>query len=124
VFIIIAVECNDSVYTERSGEIASADFPKPYPKSSDCMYRIELEEGFQITLEFDDTFDIEDHPEVTCPYDFIKVRIRAPLPPMAFKGIVYPTKINLLSKFTHPHVVSNLYEFFSSIEHKEDILKN
>ncbi|KAG1951950.1 mannan-binding lectin serine protease [Pimephales promelas] len=67
------VECNDSVYTERSGEIASADFPKPYPKSSDCMYRIELEEGFQITLEFDDTFDIEDHPEVTCPYDFIKI---------------------------------------------------
>uniref|UniRef100_A0A8C1NZE3 Mannan-binding lectin serine peptidase 1 n=1 Tax=Cyprinus carpio TaxID=7962 RepID=A0A8C1NZE3_CYPCA len=67
------VECSESVYTERSGEITSADFPKPYPKSSDCMYRIELEEGFQITLEFDDTFDIEDHPEVTCPYDFIKI---------------------------------------------------
>uniref|UniRef100_A0A8C1ZAK2 Mannan-binding lectin serine peptidase 1 n=2 Tax=Cyprinus carpio TaxID=7962 RepID=A0A8C1ZAK2_CYPCA len=67
------VECNESVYTEHSGEITSADFPKPYPKSSDCMYRIELEEGFQITLEFDDTFDIEDHPEVTCPYDFIKI---------------------------------------------------
>uniref|UniRef100_A0A671MHR0 Mannan-binding lectin serine protease 1-like n=1 Tax=Sinocyclocheilus anshuiensis TaxID=1608454 RepID=A0A671MHR0_9TELE len=73
VFAIIAVECHESVYTERSGEITSADFPKPYPKSSDCMYRIELEEGFQITLEFDDTFDIEDHPEVTCPYDFIKI---------------------------------------------------
>lgn len=73
VFVIIAVECNDSVYTERSGEITSPDFPKPYPKSSDCTYHIELEEGFQITLEFDDTFDIEDHPEVTCPYDFIKV---------------------------------------------------
>ncbi|XP_055053069.2 mannan-binding lectin serine protease 1 [Misgurnus anguillicaudatus] len=68
------VECNDSVFTERSGEIASADFPKPYPKSSDCMYRIEQEEGFQITLEFDDTFDIEDHPEVSCPYDFIKIQ--------------------------------------------------
>ncbi|XP_050985234.1 mannan-binding lectin serine protease 1 isoform X3 [Labeo rohita] len=67
------VECNESVYTERSGEITSADFPKPYPKSSDCMYRIELEEGFQITLQFDDTFDIEDHPEATCPYDFVKI---------------------------------------------------
>ncbi len=75
VFVIIAVECNESTYTERSGEITSADFPKPYPKSSDCTYRIELEEGFQITLEFDDTFDIEDHPEATCPYDFIKVRL-------------------------------------------------
>ncbi|TRY92851.1 hypothetical protein DNTS_015605 [Danionella cerebrum] len=67
------VECNESVYTERSGEIHSPDFPKPYPKSSDCKYRIELEEGFQITLEFEDTFDIEDHPEVSCPYDFIRV---------------------------------------------------
>ncbi|KTG39949.1 hypothetical protein cypCar_00024434 [Cyprinus carpio] len=68
-----AVECNESMYTERSGEITSADFPETYPKTSDCTYRIELEEGFQITLEFDDTFDIEDHPEVTCPYDFIKI---------------------------------------------------
>ncbi|XP_051966147.1 mannan-binding lectin serine protease 1-like [Xyrauchen texanus] len=67
------VECNESVYSERSGEITSADFPKPYPKSLDCMNRIELEEGFQITLEFDDTFDIEDHPDVTCPYDFVKI---------------------------------------------------
>lgn len=72
--LCVAVECNESVFTERSGEITSADFPKPYPKSSECVYRIELEEGFQITLEFDDTFDIESHPEVTCPYDSIKVR--------------------------------------------------
>ncbi|XP_057207972.1 mannan-binding lectin serine protease 1 isoform X2 [Triplophysa rosa] len=68
------VECNESVFTERSGEITSADFPKPYPKSSECVYRIELEEGFQITLEFDDTFDIESHPEVTCPYDSINIQ--------------------------------------------------
>ncbi|XP_051520829.1 mannan-binding lectin serine protease 1 isoform X1 [Myxocyprinus asiaticus] len=67
------VECNESVYSERSGEFTSADFPKPYPKSSDCMYRIELDEGFQVTLEFDDTFDIEDHPDVACPYDFVKI---------------------------------------------------
>ncbi|NP_001373185.1 mannan-binding lectin serine protease 1 isoform 1 precursor [Danio rerio] len=68
------VECNKNVYTERSGEITSADFPKAYPKSSECKYSIELEEGFQVSLEFDDTFDIEDHPEVSCPYDFIKIQ--------------------------------------------------
>ncbi|KAK3560559.1 hypothetical protein QTP86_010966 [Hemibagrus guttatus] len=68
------VKCSDSIYTEVSGLITSADFPKPYPKSSDCLYRIKLEKGFSVTLEFDDTFDIEDHPDVTCPYDHIKIQ--------------------------------------------------
>ncbi|XP_050164392.1 LOW QUALITY PROTEIN: mannan-binding lectin serine protease 1 [Myiozetetes cayanensis] len=68
------VECSDNLYTQRSGVITSADFPSPYPKSSDCLYRIELEEGFFITLDFEDSFDVEDHPEVTCPYDYIKIK--------------------------------------------------
>ncbi|KAL2096310.1 hypothetical protein ACEWY4_008458 [Coilia grayii] len=67
------VECSDGVFTERSGAISSSDYPRPYPKSSDCLYRILLEEGFSVTLAFHDTFDIEDHPEVTCPYDFLKI---------------------------------------------------
>uniref|UniRef100_A0AAY5EZW5 Mannan-binding lectin serine peptidase 1 n=1 Tax=Electrophorus electricus TaxID=8005 RepID=A0AAY5EZW5_ELEEL len=71
------VECSDSVYTERSGLITSSDFPKPYPKSSDCVYRIEVEEGFLVTLDFEDSFDIEDHPEVPCPYDYIKIEAGA-----------------------------------------------
>ncbi|XP_069473581.1 mannan-binding lectin serine protease 1 isoform X3 [Ambystoma mexicanum] len=68
------VECSDNLYTLRSGTISSSDFPNPYPKSSDCLYRIELEEGFSVTIIFDDSFDIEDHPEVTCPYDFLKIK--------------------------------------------------
>ncbi|XP_041920123.1 mannan-binding lectin serine protease 1 isoform X1 [Alosa sapidissima] len=69
------VECSDGVYTERTGVISSSDFPQPYPKSSDCLYRIQLEEGFLIALDFHDTFDIEDHPEVTCPYDYLKIQV-------------------------------------------------
>ncbi|XP_015217030.2 mannan-binding lectin serine protease 1 isoform X1 [Lepisosteus oculatus] len=68
------VECSDNVFNERTGIVTSSDFPNPYPKSSDCLYRIELEEGFFINLEFDDNFDIEDHPEVTCPYDYLKIK--------------------------------------------------
>ncbi|XP_065604025.1 mannan-binding lectin serine protease 1 isoform X1 [Cyrtonyx montezumae] len=68
------VECSDNLYTQRSGVVSSADFPSPYPKSSDCLYRIELEDGFFITLSFEDSFDVEDHPEVTCPYDYIKIK--------------------------------------------------
>ena len=58
--------------------LASSDFPNPYPKSSDCLYRIQLEEGFLLVLEFDKTFDVEDHPDVTCPYDYVKVRVTCP----------------------------------------------
>uniref|UniRef100_A0A674D6L5 MBL associated serine protease 1 n=1 Tax=Salmo trutta TaxID=8032 RepID=A0A674D6L5_SALTR len=68
------VECSDNVFTERSGVLSSSDFPNPYPKSSDCLYHIELEDGFLLSLEFDDTFDIEDHPDVTCPYDYVKIQ--------------------------------------------------
>ncbi|XP_075717912.1 mannan-binding lectin serine protease 1 isoform X3 [Rhinoderma darwinii] len=68
------VECSDNLYTQRSGTISSADYPSPYPKSSDCLYRIELEEGFVVNLHFDDNFDIEDHPEVSCPYDYLKIK--------------------------------------------------
>ncbi|XP_043848958.1 mannan-binding lectin serine protease 1 isoform X3 [Dromiciops gliroides] len=68
------VECSDNLFTQRTGVITSSDFPGPYPKSSDCLYRIELEDGFVITLQFEDSFDVEDHPEVSCPYDYIKIK--------------------------------------------------
>nr|BAA86869.1 mannose-binding protein-associated serine protease (MASP) [Xenopus laevis] len=68
------VECSDNLFTQRSGLISSPDYPSPYAKSSDCRYRIELEEGFVINLHFDDNFDVEDHPEVKCPYDYLKIK--------------------------------------------------
>ncbi|XP_067898963.1 mannan-binding lectin serine protease 1 isoform X4 [Heterodontus francisci] len=68
------VECSDNVFTEKSGVINSPDYPNSYPKSSDCLYRIELEEGFSISLEFADIFDLEDHPDVPCPYDYLKIK--------------------------------------------------
>jgi len=36
---------------------------------------------------------------------------------LLFKGILHP-KIKILSSFTYPQVVANLYEFLSSAEHK------
>ncbi|XP_029922409.1 mannan-binding lectin serine protease 1 [Myripristis murdjan] len=68
------VECSDSVFRERSGVLSSADYPAAYPKSSDCVYRIEVEPGFKLRLEFDPSFDVEDHPDVSCPYDYVKVQ--------------------------------------------------
>ncbi|XP_074536099.1 mannan-binding lectin serine protease 1 [Halichoeres trimaculatus] len=67
------VECSDAVFRERSGVISSVDFPSPYPKSSECLYRIEVEPGFKLRLLFDSAFDVEDHPDVSCPYDHVKI---------------------------------------------------
>ncbi|XP_008303762.1 mannan-binding lectin serine protease 1 [Stegastes partitus] len=67
------VECSGGVFRERSGVLSSVDFPSPYPKSSECSYRIEVDEGFKLRLQFDSSFDVEDHPDVSCPYDYVKV---------------------------------------------------
>ncbi|XP_075884572.1 mannan-binding lectin serine protease 1 [Nelusetta ayraudi] len=68
------VECSDGVFRERSGVLSSVDFPSPYPKSSDCVYRIEVEPGLKLRLQFDPRFDVEDHPDISCPYDHVKVQ--------------------------------------------------
>ncbi|XP_076590722.1 mannan-binding lectin serine protease 1 isoform X3 [Chaetodon auriga] len=68
------VECSDGVFRERSGVLSSVDFPSPYPKSSDCLYRIEVDPGFRLRLQFDPRFDVEDHPDVSCPYDHVKIK--------------------------------------------------
>ncbi|XP_068601458.1 mannan-binding lectin serine protease 1 [Brachionichthys hirsutus] len=67
------VACADGVFRDRSGVLSSVDFPSPYPKSSDCLYHIEAEPGFRLRLQFDPRFDVEDHPDVSCPYDHVKV---------------------------------------------------
>ncbi|KAL7400363.1 hypothetical protein ABVT39_010884 [Epinephelus coioides] len=67
------VDCSDGVFRERSGILSSVDFPSPYPKSSECLYRIEVEPGFRLRLQFDPVFDVEDHPDVSCPYDYVKI---------------------------------------------------
>ncbi|XP_072318134.1 mannan-binding lectin serine protease 1 [Eucyclogobius newberryi] len=71
------VHCSDVVFRERSGILSSPDFPGPYPKSSDCQYQIQVQTGFKIRLVFEPAFDVEDHPEAECPYDFVTVEAGA-----------------------------------------------
>ncbi|XP_061575933.1 mannan-binding lectin serine protease 1 [Cololabis saira] len=67
------VECSGGVFRDRSGVLSSPDFPAPYPKSSSCSYLIQVEDGFRLRLQFDPRFDVEDHPEARCPYDYVQI---------------------------------------------------
>uniref|UniRef100_A0A452EWS8 Complement C1s subcomponent n=1 Tax=Capra hircus TaxID=9925 RepID=A0A452EWS8_CAPHI len=106
------VECSDNIFTQRTGVITSPDFPSPYPKSSECLYTIELEEGFMISLQFEDIFDIEDHPEVSCPYDYIKIKA-GPKVLGPFCGEKAPEPIN-----TQSHSIQILFRSDNSGENR------
>ncbi|XP_025929820.1 mannan-binding lectin serine protease 2 [Apteryx rowi] len=66
-------QCQNQVFTKRTGEATSPDYLKPYPPFGSCS--IQVEDGFLITLEFVETFNMETHPEVLCPYDVLKIKM-------------------------------------------------
>ncbi|XP_077396591.1 mannan-binding lectin serine protease 1 isoform X2 [Festucalex cinctus] len=68
------VECSGLVFSRRAGALSSPNFPLPYPKRTECSYVVRVAPGLKLRLHFDDTFDVEDHPQALCPYDYIKIR--------------------------------------------------
>uniref|UniRef100_F6S7Y6 MBL associated serine protease 2 n=1 Tax=Monodelphis domestica TaxID=13616 RepID=F6S7Y6_MONDO len=103
--------CSGQVFTERSGVIMSPDYPQAYPKLSSCNYRIQVEDGFSVILEFEDSFDVETHPESLCPYDVLKIKTdKEEYGP--FCGQTSPPKIN-----TRSHIVDIIFITDDSGDH-------
>nr|XP_005312091.1 complement C1r subcomponent [Chrysemys picta bellii] len=70
------VECSSELFTETSGYLLSPEYPLPYPAELRCNYSIRLDRGLAITLKFLEPFDIDDHQQVHCPYDQLKIQAR------------------------------------------------
>ncbi|XP_048360465.1 complement C1r subcomponent [Sphaerodactylus townsendi] len=68
------VECSNELFTELSGYVSSPGYPRPYPSGLQCNYSIQVERGLAITLKFLAPFEIEDHQQVRCPYDQLKIQ--------------------------------------------------
>ncbi|NXR32910.1 C1R protein, partial [Zosterops hypoxanthus] len=70
------VECSSELFTEASGYLSSPEYPQPYPEFLRCNYSIRLQEGLSISLKFLEPFEIDDHQQVHCPYDQLKIQAR------------------------------------------------
>ncbi|KAM4704392.1 LOW QUALITY PROTEIN: complement C1r subcomponent-like [Rhinophrynus dorsalis] len=67
------VQCSNEMFTEESGSFSSPGYPQPYPPDLNCKYSIRLEQGMLISLSFQQLFEIDDHLQVHCPYDTLKI---------------------------------------------------
>ncbi|XP_028568591.2 complement C1r subcomponent [Podarcis muralis] len=69
------VNCSNELFTEQSGYLSSPGYPQPYPADLRCNYSIRVEAGLIITLKFLEPFEIDDHQQVRCPYDQLKIQV-------------------------------------------------
>jgi len=68
--IISAAICGGDL-EGSSGHLESPNFPEEYLPSKECIWKIRVPEGYQVSLTFS-SFQIESHD--TCVYDFVEVR--------------------------------------------------
>ncbi|XP_017722061.1 PREDICTED: complement C1s subcomponent-like, partial [Rhinopithecus bieti] len=90
--------CSGDVFTALIGEIASPNYPKPYPENSRCEYQIRLEEGFQVvvTVRRED-FDVEPaDSEGNCPDSLVFVAGDQQFGPYCGHG--FPGPLNIETK--------------------------
>ncbi|XP_006170838.1 complement C1s subcomponent [Tupaia chinensis] len=93
------VNCSGDVFTTMVGEIASPNYPNPYPENSRCEYQILLEEGFQVvvTMRRED-FDVEPaDSEGNCPDSLIFVAGDQQFGPYCGSGFPGPLSIETQS---------------------------
>ncbi|XP_022906933.2 protein tolkin-like [Onthophagus taurus] len=63
--------CGGDLDLETSRHLESPNFPEEYQPNKECIWRLSVPEGYQVTLQFQ-SFEIENHDN--CVYDYVEVR--------------------------------------------------
>ena len=66
------VLCKNVQLQSLRGIISSPEYPNMYPSYSNCTWKISVPRGYRIVLQFI-TFEVETHPDVICPYDYLSI---------------------------------------------------
>ncbi|XP_069038793.1 complement C1s subcomponent-like isoform X1 [Lepisosteus oculatus] len=53
------VNCSVDLGSSTRGSVSSPGHPSSYPEHAACSYRLSIDEGFQLVIDFEDPFDIE-----------------------------------------------------------------
>ncbi|XP_020369517.1 complement C1s subcomponent [Rhincodon typus] len=70
---ICGMNCSGEVFTKFKGIITSPNYPEVYAENSECHYRIQIDPGFEVILQFAKDFAVEGDPSIGCMSDILKV---------------------------------------------------
>ncbi|XP_052697133.1 cubilin-like isoform X2 [Crassostrea angulata] len=59
------------LFHDESGLISSPNYPSSYPHNTECVWDINVQEGYHVVLNFIPPFDMEAHG--ACGYDYVEV---------------------------------------------------
>lgn len=69
-FITTAV-CGGDLTIESGNQLESPNYPLEYLPNKECIWRITVQEDYQVALKFQ-SFEVENHDN--CVYDYVEVR--------------------------------------------------
>ncbi|GCC33719.1 hypothetical protein chiPu_0012189 [Chiloscyllium punctatum] len=69
---ICGVNCSGEVFTKFKGIITSPNYPEAYAENSECHYRVQIDPGFEVIMQFAEDFEVEGDPSTGCLSDILK----------------------------------------------------
>ncbi|XP_017319765.2 complement C1r subcomponent isoform X1 [Ictalurus punctatus] len=76
------LDCSGGVFTEPEGVLSSPGFPDAPPPGVNCLYKVSVQPGFHITLNFSENFHIEqiDVQGPSCLFHWLQVSVPGEAP--------------------------------------------
>lgn len=67
----VAAVCGGELNMTSGGRLESPNYPMDYLPNQECIWRITVDEGYQVALKFQ-SFEVENHDN--CVYDYVEIR--------------------------------------------------